>query len=41
MIVEDDKAIRLELQVLFQNAGYEVQVVEDFEEVVEQILKLL
>ena len=39
MIVEDDKAIRLELQVLFQNAGYEVQVVEDFEEVVEQIKK--
>lgn len=39
MIVEDDKAIRLELQVLFQNAGYEVHVVEDFEEVVEQIKK--
>ena len=39
MIVEDDKAIRLELQVLFQNAGYVVQVVEDFEEVVEQIKK--
>lgn len=39
MIVEDDIAIRLELQVLFQNAGYEVHVVEDFEEVVEQIKK--
>ncbi|MBQ3512836.1 MAG: response regulator transcription factor [Lachnospiraceae bacterium] len=39
MIVEDDRAIRLELQVLFQNAGYEVQVVEEFEDVVEQIKK--
>lgn len=40
MIVEDDKTIRLELQVLLQNAGYEVKAVEQFKDVVEQIKKV-
>lgn len=37
MIVEDDKSIRLELEVLLKNAGYEVYVVEHFDNVIEQI----
>ena len=40
MIVEDDKTIRLELQVLLKNAGYEVYAVENFEDVIEQIKKV-
>lgn len=40
MIVEDDKTIRLELQVLLKNAGYEVYAVETFEDVIEQIKKV-
>ena len=40
MIVEDDKTIRLELQVLLKNAGYEVYAVEKFEDVIEQIKKV-
>ena len=37
MLVEDDETIRMELQVLLQNAGYEVKVVEDFQDVIGQI----
>lgn len=40
MIVEDDKSIRLELQVLLKNAGYEVYAVETFDDVIEQIKKV-
>ena len=40
MIVEDDKTIRLELQVLLKNAGYEVYAVETFEDVIEQVKKV-
>lgn len=40
MIVEDDKTIRLELQVLLNNAGYEVHAVETFEDVIEQVKKV-
>lgn len=40
MIVEDDKTIRMELQVLLKNAGYEVYAVENFEDVMEQILEM-
>lgn len=37
MLIEDDETIRMELQVLLENAGYKVKVVEEFENVVEQI----
>lgn len=40
VIVEDDTTIRLELQVLLKNAGYEVYAVEDFEDVNGQIKKV-
>ena len=39
MIVEDDKTIRLELSVLLKNAGYDVYVVENFDDVIEQFIK--
>lgn len=37
MLVEDDETIRMELQVLLQNAGYKVKVVEEFQNVEEKI----
>lgn len=37
MLVEDDETIRIELQVLLENAGYKVEAVQDFENVVEHI----
>lgn len=40
MIVEDDKTIRLELQVLLKNAGYKVYVIERFEHVIEEVKKV-
>ncbi len=38
MIVEDDKAIRIELNELLKNAGYETTCVSDFADAVNQIL---
>lgn len=40
MIVEDDKTIRLELSVLLKNAGYDIYVVENFDDVIEQFIKV-
>lgn len=40
MIVEDDKTIRLELQVLLKNAGYEVYAAENFEDIIDQVKKV-
>lgn len=37
MVVEDDPTIRIELEILLKNAGYEVVVVEEFCHVAEQI----
>lgn len=37
MLVEDDPTIRMELEILLKNAGYEVVVVEEFCHVAEQI----
>lgn len=39
IIVEDDKDIREELQVLLNNSGYEVEIILDFNNAVEQIQK--
>lgn len=40
IIVEDEKKIRQELQLLLQSAGYEVIGIEDFHDVVGQITEL-
>lgn len=39
LIVEDDAAIRTELKALLSNDGYEAAVIEDFTDVLGQILK--
>lgn len=40
LIIEDDKEVREELEILLENAGYEVETITDFENVVEQVLKI-
>lgn len=39
MIVEDDKAIRIELNELLKNAGYETAYVSDFGDTVNEIIE--
>ena len=38
LVIEDDSAVRAELQVLLQNAGYEALTTDSFDNVLEQIL---
>lgn len=40
LIIEDDKEVREELEILLENAVYEVETITDFENVVEQVLKI-
>ena len=39
IIVEDDKEIREELKILLENSEYEVQVISDFEHIIEKIIE--
>lgn len=39
IIVEDDKEIREELKILLENSGYEVQIISDFEHIIEKIIE--
>lgn len=39
MVIEDDKTIRENLELLLLNSGYEVIILDDFEDVVNSILK--
>ncbi len=38
LVIEDDRAVSIELQELLQNAGYEALAIDNFENVLEQIL---
>ena len=40
LIIEDDKEVREELEILLENAGYEVETITDFEDVVEQVVRI-
>ena len=40
LIIEDDKEVREELEILLGNAGYEVETITDFANVVEQVFKI-
>ena len=40
LVVEDEASIREELKSLLINASYEVETIEDFTNVLEQLLKI-
>lgn len=40
LIIEDDKEIRDELKILLKNNGYDVETIENFENVDKQILSI-